>query len=105
MTKENLYNNTKIIEKEQEWKILSIKEALKNIEITPKLNIQYESFNSILQLYKHGNINASERINSNYNTINIINAGTSDIEVSLLLESNLIQNSPLSTQADTSEER
>ena len=105
LTKENLYNNTKIIEKEQEWKRLSIKEALKIIEMTPKLNIQYESFNSILQLYKNGNINASKRINSNNNAINIINIENSDIEASLLLESNLIQSSPLSTtQAATSEE-
>ena len=103
MTKENLYNNTKIIEKEQEWKRLSIKEALKIIEMTPRLNFQYESFNSILQLYKHGNIYASERINSNNNT-SFTNIETSGIEVSLLLESNLIQNAALPTQAATSEE-
>ena len=34
ITKQNLYNNTLILEKEQDWRKLAIKEAQKIIELT-----------------------------------------------------------------------
>ena len=53
ITKQNLYNNTLILEKEQDWRKLAIKEALKIIELTPKWNIQFKKLSSILKLYKN----------------------------------------------------
>ena len=39
ITKQNLCNNTQILEKEQDWRKLVINETLRIIEMTSKLNI------------------------------------------------------------------
>ena len=50
ITKENLQENTIIIEKENKYKKLVVKKALKIIELSPKLNVQFENFSLTLRL-------------------------------------------------------
>ena len=52
LTKEDLYKNTIIIEKDKDSKKLFIKESLKILELSPKINIQFDSFSATLSLYK-----------------------------------------------------
>ena len=56
-TKDNLYENTIIIEKENDHKKLAVKEALKIIELSLKLNVQFENFSLKWRLYRNKNTN------------------------------------------------
>ena len=62
VTNENLYENSIIIEKENDHKKLAVKEALKIIELSPKLNVQFENLSLTLTLYRNKNTK-NEKIN------------------------------------------
>ena len=84
ITKEELYNNTKIMGYENEYRRLIIKEALEILEHLPAINIQDENFHNILKLYKNNNINRNQEQSLNMpnnhahvNQIQIIGLSTS----------------------------
>ena len=55
ITKEILKQNTTILLKENNFRKLAIKEALFILNEQPSINIQFNSFTSLLKLYQHRN--------------------------------------------------
>lgn len=54
--KKTLYEQTSIIEKENDYQKLTVKEALIIHEKSPKINVQWDNFQATLRLYKNKNI-------------------------------------------------
>ena len=75
ITKEELYNNTKIMEHKNGYKrLIIIKEALEMLDKLPAINTQDKNFPNILKLYKNINIiSRNQEQNSNMLNNNVQN--------------------------------